>query len=157
MSERFPRQFDHNQHQRLRKLYGERVPPIENILVRRGHHDLIDRMFAELGRLPQDRNRLRVVRIEIKAAGWLKISATGTSAKAEEVLLDVYEAARTICEHCGDAARLVIKVGLEALIHRPDLDPVDRLLCLDCAHVFQENTAGGIAGDMAGGKAGDRT
>jgi hypothetical protein len=147
MSERFPRKFDHNQHQRLRKLYGERVPPIENILVRRGHHGLIDRMFAELGHLPHDRRRLRVLRIESKAAGWLKISATGTSTKAGEVLANTTQAARMICEHCGATGRLVIKVGLEALIHRPYLDPVDRLLCLDCAHAFQENIAVGKAGD----------
>lgn len=147
MSEQFPRHFDPLLYQRLRKLYGATVPPMQDIRVRAGLHDLVDDLFARIGRLPESRKHVRILRIETRTAGWLKIDITGTyaakTAAAEDIQGDIAASARQMCEHCGNPGRIVIKVGSEALLVRPDLDPVDRLLCLDCADTFQTSLARG--------------
>ena len=140
MIHRFPRTYDRQQFERLRRLYGDRVPAFDRIRVRHGLHGIVDDLFAGLGRLPKGREPLRVLRIETRRAGLLDVVTSGAAAGAGDILADAEQAARTTCEHCGGHARLVIKVGLEALLCHPALEPIDRLLCLDCADQFQKDS-----------------
>ncbi|TBY57705.1 hypothetical protein E0H39_29815 [Rhizobium leguminosarum bv. viciae] len=134
MSDRFQKGFNAHQHGLLRTLYGELVPRLEYIRVRPGWHRLVDEMFAQLGRLP-DRRGLRVARVETRNAGVLAIETTGLAAGAEDMIASTKEAARTTCEHCGKPARLVVKVSA------PFIELGDRLLCVDCAHMFHKEIA----------------
>ncbi|MGO8083518.1 hypothetical protein [Rhizobium leguminosarum] len=140
MSDRFRKGFDPIQHGLLRTLYGDLVPSLERIRVRAGLHSVVDEMFAQLGRLP-DRRSLRVVRVETRSAGFLFIETGGLAPGAEDIIAGAKDAARSTCEHCSKPARLVVKVGLEALLATPDLVLGDRLLCVDCAHTFQKENS----------------
>lgn len=139
MIDRFPRTYDPQQFERLRRLYGDRVPAFDRIRVRHGLHWIVDSLFAALGRLPTRNGPLRILRIETRRAGLLDVVTSGAAAGAGDILADAEQAARTTCEHCGGSARLVVKVGLEALRSHADLEPIDRLLCLDCADQFQKD------------------
>lgn len=137
MMDRFPKRFDAHQHSLLRKLYGDLVPPIQMFLVRRGLYRVVDKMFAELGRLP-DRRSLRVVRVESRHAGWLEIVTTGGARGAGDIIVAAEDEARSTCEHCGKPARIVLKVGLETLMASAEIEPGDRLLCMDCSDTFRK-------------------
>lgn len=137
MTDRFQKGFDAHQHGLLRKLYGDLVPPLQMLLVRPGLYRIVDRMFAELGRLP-DRRDLRVARVESRNAGFLEVVTTGRASGAGDIIYDAEQTARQTCEHCGKPARLIVKVGLESLLSSPDVELGDRLLCVDCAAEFQK-------------------
>lgn len=136
MTTRFPLGYNREHHARLRRLYGELVPSFDRILVRPGLYGIVDSLFSGLGRLPR-RRALQVLRISTRNAGWLEIVMTGAAAGAGDVVLETEKAARRTCEYCGGSARLVVKVGLEVLLTRPDFELQDRLLCVDCASEFQ--------------------
>lgn len=136
-ADRFPKGFDLRQHGLLRTLYGDLVPPLEFIAVRPGLHGVVDRMFAELGRLPSRRG-LRVLRVESRNAGYLVIVTTGSAAGAGDIVAVAEDTARHTCEHCSRPARLVVKVGIESLLTSPGVELGDRLLCMDCADEFRK-------------------
>lgn len=136
MADRFAKGYDPHQQGLLLTLYGDLVPQIQMLLVRPGHHRIVDRMFAELGRLP-DRRSLRVVRVESRNAGWLEIVRTGSALGSGDIIADAEEAVRSTCEHCGKPARIVLKVGLESRMSSPELELGDRLLCMDCSDNFR--------------------
>lgn len=115
MNDGFPLGYDREHHARLRRLYGDLVPPLERILVRNGLHGLVDELFSGLGCLSR-RGELRVERIASRNAGFLELVTTGVAACAGDVVASVQEAARTTCEHCSGPARVVMKVGLEAAL-----------------------------------------
>lgn len=140
MTDRFAKEFDSQQHELLRKLYGHVVPALESIRVRQGWHRIVDHMFAQLGRLPSHRG-FRVFSIQTRNAGFLVIETSDLSKAAEDIVSAAKDAARHTCEHCGQPARLVVKVGLESLLTAPDVKLGDRLLCVDCSHKFQKEIA----------------
>lgn len=140
MTDRFPKGFDPVQHGLLRALYDDLVPPLESINVRPGWYRIVDHMFARLGRL-RDRRGLRVLSVEARYAGHLIISIDGIATDVPDIIYDAEEAAHATCEHCGKPARMVVKVGLESLLSSPDVELGDRLLCTDCAHIFQKEIA----------------
>ncbi|MBY5873756.1 hypothetical protein HFN53_17195 [Rhizobium leguminosarum] len=137
MTDRLPKGFDAQQHARLRLLYRDLVPPLESIRVRPGWYRIVDEMFAQLGRLPSRRG-LRIGRVETRNAGFLVIERTGCAEAADDIIAAAKDAARSTCEHCGQPARLVVKVGLESLLSAPDIELGDRILCVDCAHEFMK-------------------
>lgn len=137
MTDRFPLGFDREHHARLRRLYGDLVPPLECIRIRPGLYDLVDLFFACLGRL-QPRRDLRVRRIETRNAGFLVIDLSGSAPGADDVVAEAEVAARHLCEHCGGIGRMVVKVGLETKLANSGLELRDRLLCLDCAAEFRK-------------------
>lgn len=140
MIDRFPKQFDSVQHERLRELYGDLVPTLDFMVVRRGLYCVVDRMFAELSRLP-GRHDLRVVRVESRNAGWLVVVTTGEARGASDIIAAAESAARDSCEHCGKPADMVLKVGLESLLTMPRLQLGDRLLCVTCTNEFTSETS----------------
>ncbi|MGO7445161.1 hypothetical protein [Rhizobium ruizarguesonis] len=140
MADRFPKGFDAHQHGLLRTLYGDLVPPLESIRVRVGWYRLVDQMFARFGRL-RDRRNLRVLAIETRYAGHLVVRIDGIATDVPEIVYDAEEAARHTCEHCSKPARMIVKVGLESLLASTDVELGDRLLCTDCAHLFQKEIA----------------
>lgn len=137
MTDRFTKGFDAHQHRLLRTLYGDLVPPLEMISVRAGWYGIVDRMFAQLGRL-QNRRDFRVRRIVSRNAGYLEIVTSGGAAGAGDITAEAEEAARHMCEHCGKPAGMIVKVGLEALpVIGNELELGDRLLCVDCSNTFR--------------------
>ncbi|MBY5318223.1 hypothetical protein [Rhizobium leguminosarum] len=140
MTDRFRKGFDPIQHGLLRTLYGDLVPPVQMLVVRPGLYRVVDHMFANLGRL-SDRRSLRVARVESRNAGFLQVVTTGGARGADDIISITEDEARHTCEHCGKPARLVVKVGLEALLTTPEIELGDRLLCTDCAHEFQKEIA----------------
>lgn len=135
-TDRFSKGFDAHQHGLLRTLYGDLVPPLDMISVRAGWYVIVDRMFAQLGRL-KNRRELRVGRIETRNAGYLEIVTSGGAAGAGDIVAEAEEAARRTCEHCSKPAHMVVKTGLESLLSSADIERGDRLLCMDCAAVFR--------------------
>lgn len=140
MTDRYPKGFDSQQHGLLRKLYGDLVPTLESIRVRPGWHRIVDHMFAQLGRLPSHRG-FRVFSIQTRNAGFLVIETSDLSKAAEDIVAAAKDAARHTCEHCGQPARLVVKVGLESLLAAPEVELGDRLLCVDCSDKFHKEIA----------------
>ncbi|MEF3134583.1 hypothetical protein OS035_24310 [Rhizobium sp. 268] len=137
MIDRFPKGFDAEQHARLRLLYGDLVPLLESIRIRPGWWRLVDNMFARFGRL-RDRRGLRVLSVEARYAGHLVVRIDGMATDVPDIIHEAHEAAFRTCEHCGQPARLVLKIGLESLLSSPEIELGDRLLCTDCAHTFRK-------------------
>lgn len=126
---------DHQLHARLRRQYGDLVPARNLVRVRSGLFDLVGRLFNSLATVgcPD----LRVVRIETRNAGFFVVETTGANAAANSIVTAITEAARTTCEHCSDEAQMIVKVGEEVRLIRPNIELQDRLLCLACASAFQ--------------------
>ncbi|NKQ73407.1 hypothetical protein C3Y89_24185 [Rhizobium sp. UPM1132] len=133
--DRFPKGFDPVQHGLLRTLYGDFVPLLESIRVRAGWYGIVDEMFARLGRL-RNRRDFRVLSVATRGAGNLVVETKGNASDVPDIIHEAHEAAYRTCEHCGQPSRLVVKVGLEALLSSPDIELGDRLLCVDCADEF---------------------
>lgn len=136
----FQKEFDPVSNRRLRELYGDLVPSLDFLIVRPGLYRVVDRMFADFGRLPDRRSR-RVVRVESRNAGWLDVVTTGSSRGASDIIVDAEDVARDIWEHCGKPAHMVLKVGLGSLLAIPRLELGDRLLCGACTNEFRKETS----------------
>lgn len=116
------------------------MPFLDFLVVRRGLYRVVDRMFAELSRLP-GRGDLRVVRVESRNAGWLVVVTTGGARGASNIIAAAETAARDSCEHCGKPAHVALKIGLESFLTMPRLQLGDRLLCVACTNEFRSETS----------------
>jgi hypothetical protein len=138
MTEDFPLQPDPDWYERIVERFGDAVPPIKHLRIRRGIQSAVGEMFGEL----EQRGLLPVVDIfgiETRTAAWAIVDARyhrnvteGDRKALDAVLEGAQERLTTACEHCGRRGEIVAKTGLEALLDDPDAFLGDRFICVEC-------------------------
>ena len=138
MSETFSLRPDVDWYERLVSRYGDAVPPLEHLQIRRGLQTIVEDLFEKL----DDADRFRACRIhgiETRAAAFAIIDARFTESATDadkrmckRVLERIQERLSESCEHCGNLGEIVAKTGLEALLDDPEAILGDRLLCREC-------------------------
>jgi hypothetical protein len=135
---RFPLRPDDTWYAEMRSRYGDFVPDVERIQIRRGLQTAVADMYAQLSDL--DLLRLVDIRnIKTRNAGFVVIDTDYRAGIHEDdrIALDFCferhaEAMRTACEHCGRSGQIIVKSGLETLLDDPNATLGDRLLCVEC-------------------------
>ncbi|CUX03399.1 hypothetical protein [Agrobacterium genomosp. 2] len=139
MSEdRFPLRPDSLWYDAMRDRYGDAVPAIDHLQIRRGLQAIVEGLFDKL--VDVDRfHACRVHGIVTRSAGFVVIDARfsdGATAADKRMcnrfLEHIHERLAESCEHCGKPGEIVAKAGLEALLDDPDAILGDRLLCTEC-------------------------
>lgn len=143
MSESFPLRPDSVWYELLVARYGDAVPPLEHLQVRRGLQGIVEDLFDKLA----DADRFRSCRIHgivTRNAGFVVIDARFGDRATEadkrmcnSVLERIQERLGEACEHCGKSGEIVAKTGLEALLEDPDAALGDRLLCHECYNTWR--------------------
>lgn len=139
MSEdRFPLRPDEYWYSEIVARYGEAVPDIDRLQIRRGLQSIVGDMYAQL----YDFDLLRhvdIVSIVARNAGFVVVDARYHAGLYEDdrIALDFLlerhgERFNSSCEHCGQPGEIVAKAGMEVLLDDPDADLGDRLLCAEC-------------------------
>ncbi|WP_284776593.1 hypothetical protein [Agrobacterium sp. lyk4-40-TYG-31] len=138
MSNQFPLRPDDIWYSAMRDRYGETVPDIERLQIRRGLQRHVGDMYAQLHDLDL-LCHVDIISITTRNAGFIVIDTRYHSAIYEEprIALDFALEARgqrlnAACEHCGRTGEIVAKAGLEVLLEDPDAVRGDRLLCTEC-------------------------
>jgi len=138
MSDRFPLRPDAGWYNTMRTRYGDAVPAIEHLQIRRGLQSVIGDMYAQLHDLDLLRH-VDIVSIVTRNAGFTVIDARFHEGLFEDdrIALDFAfehhsERLNAACEHCGRPGSVIAKTGLEALLDDPYAVLGDRLLCTGC-------------------------
>lgn len=138
MSDRFPLRPDDIWYDALRDRYGDSVPEIDLLQIRRGLQTAVGDMYAQL----YDRDLLRhvdIVSIVTRNASFVVVDARYHEGlfEDERIALDFgldhhSERLNAACEHCGKPGEIVVKAGMEVLLDDPDAVLGDRFLCAEC-------------------------
>lgn len=138
MSESFPLRPGGDWYDTMVARYGDAMPPLEHLQIRRGLQSIVEDLFEKLADADRFRS-CRVHGIDARNAGFLVIdarfSATATEADkrmCNRVLERIQERLSESCEHCGKPGEIVLKIGMEARLADPDIELGDRLLCAEC-------------------------
>lgn len=139
MSEdRFPLRPDDIWYDAMRARYGDVVPDIERLQIRRGLQQHVGDMYAQLYDLDLLRH-VDIMSIVTRNAGFVVIDARYHAGlfDDERIALDFglehhSERLNESCEHCGKPGEVVAKAGMEALLEDPDAVLGDRFLCAEC-------------------------
>jgi hypothetical protein len=139
MTDLYPLRPDLDWHASLIARYGDVVPAIDRLRIRHGLRvtveDLIDQIVLA------DRYKVcRLAGVTTRNAGFVAIEVEFTEAAQEAdrrligmVVRQYQEILSTRCEHCGSESNLsILKIGMEAMLADPDIEPGDRLLCSEC-------------------------
>jgi hypothetical protein len=136
--DRFPLHADDTWYQATRARYGDVVPKVEHLRIRRGLQNAVADMYAQLNDLDLLRH-VDISSIETRNAGFVVINADYKPGTYEDdrIALDLClekhaEAMRSACEHCGNPGEIIAKSGLETLLDDPSAVLGDRLLCAEC-------------------------
>ncbi|TQN61112.1 hypothetical protein FLX27_13040 [Agrobacterium tumefaciens] len=118
--------------------YGDAVPPIEHLQIRRGLQTIVDDLFHDL----DIADRLRACHLQgisTRYAGFviLDIRYSDRATEADKRMCNriverIQERLCEACEHCGRPGEIIAKTGLEALLDDPDAVLGDRFLCTEC-------------------------
>lgn len=135
---RFPLRPDDTWYAEMRSRYGDFVPDVERIQIRRGLQSILHDLFELL----HDADRFNACRIQgvvTRNAGFSIIDArlSDTATEADKrmcgrILDRIGARLNEACEHCGKPGSIIAKSGLEALLDDPDAVLGDRLLCTEC-------------------------
>jgi hypothetical protein len=138
MSDRFSPRPDDTWHAEMRSRYGDVVPQIERLRIRRGLQDIVHDLFEKL----RDADRFNACRIHsasTRNAGFsvidVRFSAAATEADKRmcgRIIECIQERLNAACEHCGKPGAIIAKSGLETLLDDPNAVLGDRLLCAEC-------------------------
>jgi hypothetical protein len=138
MSERFPLRPASDWYQRLVDRYGESIPAIERLRIRRGLQEQVESLFHDLD-MADPFHACCIHGIDTRSAGFVIINArfgdlaTETDKRmCNRVLESARERLSEVCEHCGRHAEIILKIGLEARLADPDVELGDRMLCREC-------------------------
>lgn len=118
--------------------YGDAVPPIEHLQIRRGLQTIVDDLFHDLD-IADRRRACRLHGITTRYAGFVVIdirySDHATDADwrmCNRIVERAQERLCEACEHCGRPGEIIAKTGLKALLEDPDAALGDRFLCTEC-------------------------
>lgn len=138
MTDSFPLRPDAVWYDAMRDRYGNTVPDIEDLRIRRCLQIHVEAMYAQLYDLVLLRH-VDIVSIVTRNAGFVVVDARYHAGIYEDdrIALDFALEAHSArlnesCEHCGRRGEIVAKTGLEALLDDPDAELGDRLLCSEC-------------------------
>lgn len=138
MSDRFPIRPDDIWYSSMRERYGNAVPGIDQLQIRRGLQIHVGDMYAQLYDLDLLRH-VDILSIVTRNAGFTVIDARYHEGLYEDdrIALDFglerySERLNESCEHCGKPGEIVAKTGMEALLDDPDAVLGDRFLCTEC-------------------------
>ncbi|RVP47342.1 hypothetical protein [Sinorhizobium medicae] len=137
-NDQFPLRPDRDWYDALRARYGDAIPAIEYLQIRRGLQSIVEDLFEKLD-IADRFNVCRVYGIATRNAGFTVVDArySETATEADKrmcnrVIERVQERLVESCEHCGRTGETIAKVGLEARLQDPDIVLGDRLLCAEC-------------------------
>lgn len=138
MSDRFPLMPDSDWHEAMIARYGDAMPPITRLHIRRGLQQLVADLFEFLsshGLLDE----VDIFGIRTRSAAYVVIDWRDrpSISDADRDILDseiekTRERLSEVCEHCGRGGEIVLKIGLEAQLADPEVELGDRLLCSEC-------------------------
>lgn len=138
MSDQFPLRPDLDWYEHLVARYGDAVPPITRLRIRRGLQQIVSDMYEFLS-LHGLLEAVDIFGIETRSAAWAIIDARYRPNICEDdrISLDyelekIQERLSESCEHCGRGGAIIAKTGLEARLADPDAELGDRLLCHEC-------------------------
>lgn len=138
MTDSFPLRPDAVWYNAMRDRYGNTVPAIERMQLRRGLQIYVGDMYAQLYDLDLLRH-VDIVSIVTRNAGFVVIDARYHAGlyDDERIALDFAlehhgERLNGACEHCGKSGEIVAKTGMEVLLDDPDVELGDRFLCMEC-------------------------
>lgn len=133
-----PLRPDNDWYHAMADRYGDAVPPLEHLRIRRGLQVIVDDLFHDL----DIANRLRACRlhgITTRYAGFVVIDIRYSDRETEadrrmcnRIVERAQERLCEACEHCGRPGEIIAKIGLEALLDDPDAALGDRFLCTEC-------------------------
>lgn len=138
MTNRFPLHADADWYAAMADRYGDAVPPLEHLQIRRGLQVIVDDLFHDLD--IADRFRAsRVYGVTTRYAGFVVIDIRYSDRATEadrrmcnRIVERIQERLCEACEHCGKPGENIAKTGLEALLDDPDAVLGDRFLCTEC-------------------------
>jgi hypothetical protein len=120
--------------------YGDAVPPITRLQIRRGLQQIVGEMFEFLS-LHGLLDAVDIFGITTRSAAFVIIDARSRPGISEGHRLALnFEIEKTqerlseVCEHCGRAGEIIAKTGLEARLADPEIELGDRFLCRECYH-----------------------
>ena len=138
MTDRFPFRPDAVWYDAMRARYGDTVPDIERLRIRRGLQIHVGDMYAQLFDLDLLRH-VDIISIVTRNAGFVVVDARYHADLYEDDLVALDFALERYstrlnesCEHCGNPGEIVAKTGFEALLDDPDAVLGDRFLCREC-------------------------
>jgi hypothetical protein len=138
MSDRFPLRPDDIWYDAMRAIYGDAVPDVEHMQIRRGLQSVVGDMFAQLRDLDLV-HHVDIRSVVTRNAGFVVIDARGhfglpygEYGAVDALISETQTRLSESCEHCGKPGEIVAKVGLEALLGDPDAALGDRFLCAEC-------------------------
>ena len=138
MSDQFPLRPDPDWYAALVARFGDAVPAVEHVRVRRGLQQIVSDMYAQLSDLDLLRH-VDIYGIETRTAAWVILDARYRDGIYEDdrIALDfalekAQERLSEVCEHCGRGGALILKIGEEARLADPSVELGDRLLCEEC-------------------------
>ena len=138
MSDRFPLRPDAVWYDAMRDRYGDAVPAIDRLRIRRGLQSTAGDLYAQLRDLDLLRlvNIVSIVTLSARHVVVDALECPGINEDARiavDFALEHYSGRLSeSCEHCGKPGEFIAKIGLEALLNDPDAVLGDRLLCTQC-------------------------
>ncbi len=138
MSDRFPLRPDAVWYDSMRARYGDAVPDIERLQIRRGLQVHVGDMYEKLHALGLI-DKVDIRSVVARNATFVVIDFRERDGIYEDdrIALDFLFHGTTgdlseSCEHCGRPGSVIAKAGLEALLDDPDAAIGDRFLCVEC-------------------------
>lgn len=138
MPDTFPLRPDIDWYLSTADRYGDAVPPLEHLQIRRGLQVIVDDLFHDLD-LADQFHVCRVYGVTTRYAGFVVIDIRYSDNDTEadrrmcnRIVERAQERLCEACEHCGKPGEIIAKTGLEALLDDPDAVLGDRFLCTEC-------------------------
>lgn len=138
MSDRFPLMPDSEWHETMVARFGDHVPPITRLKIRRGLQQIVAEMFEFLS-LHGLLDAVDIFGIRTRNAAYAVIDSRDRPSISEDdrialnlLFSKTQKLLSSVCEHCGRTGAIILKVGLEARLADPEIELGDRLLCQEC-------------------------
>lgn len=138
MTDRFPLRPDDIWYSAMRDRYGNAVPDVECMQIRRGLQIHVGDMYAQLYDLDLLRH-VNILSIVTRNATFVVIDTHYHAGLYDDdrialgfALEHHGERLNTACEHCGMPGEIIAKAGMEALLDDPYAALGDRFLCSEC-------------------------
>lgn len=139
MTDLYPLRPDEDWYSDIVARYGDVVPAIDRLLIRHGLRVIVENLIDQI--ILADRYKVcRLAGVTTRNAGFVTIEVEFSEAAHEAdrrlfgmIVRQYQEILSTRCEHCGSQFNLsILKIGMEAMLADPGIEPGDRLLCIDC-------------------------